>query len=182
MIEYQRRLEELTLAFSKLLASFQSLSTTSDTDLRGAGELNVIDCGHSSYVTLAEADKLRKSPGYSLILDMPTCTLRITRLGKTKKSKPKWHKISWGQCKTLQVGMSQPGYAFGNYSFPGEIQTRTLSRYIAGITKLIQGGGTQGPYLRGVRGFCDNSETNNGYEFNPQYKYLVIQNMGQKRR
>ena len=51
---------------------------------------------------------------------------------------------------------------------------RTLSRYMVPITKLVQGGGTSGPYIRRVSGVYTESDTGFGYVFDDHFHYLVI--------
>ena len=139
----------------------------------------VIEDGRTRYVTEQELEDLCQSPKHDLILHGPKMMLRLPERGEKKKQKKDaWVPISWPDYKILLVGMSRPGWPFGNRSvmniFPVDLGVRSLTRYMANVTELVQDGGTKGPYVRAVSSVAEASDSGRGYVFNADRHYLVV--------
>lgn len=140
----------------------------------------IIENSRVRYVTEDEAEELREGSTADLVLDCERRRLRYVPADSRKRG-PIWVNPKWGWFKALLVGMSKPGRPFGNlrinqvFSRHAEILPRTLSRDIAGLTKLLQNGGTKGPYI--LREHVDSSVSNTswGYLFSSRWNYLVIE-------
>lgn len=83
--------------------------------------------------------------------------------------------------KVLKVGIRNRGFPFGNITInrtskSNPMSMRVLSQNIADITKLIQGGGTKGPYLWRQIVPREESDTGYGYVFAENYDYAIIEN------
>ena len=148
-----------------------------------AGACRIVENGKVKYVTEEKAEQLCHTSKANLVLDCVHRRLRCIPAG-SKKKKAIWIKPKWGWYKALFVGMSRPGLPFGNRrinaKFVGhtEISPRTLSHDIAGLTQLLQGGGTEGPYLYREQVSHEISESGWGYVFSDRRRYLVIEGQG----
>lgn len=145
------------------------------------GPYRVIENGEVRYVSLDEARRVMNSSEADLILDLSGRRLRYVRMSREgRKSTATWAYAPWPICKVLRVGLSRPGVAFGNLTLTessrgASVTCRSLSRYMADITKLIQGGGTNGPYVRHVSGDHEESESGRAYLFDDRWHYLVVE-------
>ena len=180
--ELGKRAAAAERAALELCSDIQDAAEAGFAELPQPGLLRVRGDGGRRYLTEKEGDKICHTSEADLILHVPSMRLRYVRRDGTHKKPAKWTSISWAKHKVLLVGMSRPGRPFGNSTigraFPEGygISQRTLTRYIWDITKLIQGGGTKGPYVRRVSGVYDESETGYAYVFEPRWQYLVIEN------
>lgn len=156
-----------------------ALATAGKCQLPLAGAWRVIKDGKVRYVTEDEAEELCKGSKADLVLDCERRRLRYVP-ASSRKREPIWINLGWGWYKVLLVGLSKPGHPLGNRRinawFPrhAEISPRTLSHNIAGLTKLLQGGGTKGPYIYREPVGSAVSDTGWGYLFDCRRKYLVI--------
>jgi hypothetical protein len=150
-----------------------------------AGARRVIEDGKAAYVTEDKAEELCKGSKADLVLDCERRRLRYVP-PNSQKQEPIWVNLGWGWYKVLLVGLSKPGRPFGNLQiearFPAaNISPRTLSHTIAGLTRLLQGGGTKGPYIYREPVGLAVSETGWGYLFSSRKNYLVIEGPGNGR-
>jgi hypothetical protein len=145
-----------------------------------AGAWRCIENGKVRYVTEDDAEELCEGSKADLVLDCGRRRLRYVPANSQKRG-PIWVNLRWGWYKALLVGMSKPDRSFGNRRinerFPrhAEISSRDLSHDIAGLTKLLQGGGTRGPYIHRERVSSAVSDTGWGYLFSSRWKYFVVE-------
>lgn len=137
----------------------------------------VIENGEERLVAEQETDELLTHSPADLVLHVPNTQLRY--LPAEADGEPQLSRVSAPMVRILRVGMSKPGRSFGNRTLNRmsrvvRLTQRTLSRYMVPITKLVQGGGTSGPYLRRVSGVYTESDTGFGYVFDDRFHYLVI--------
>jgi hypothetical protein len=148
-------------------------------EVRNSGPWCAIENGHRRWITESEAEELRQSSKADLLLLVPRLMLRFVNRTGRRRAEPAWQSVSWARHKVLKVGMSRPGWPFGNRTvnaaFGGSLCSRSLTRYVADITALIQGGGTRGPYLWRISGVPDESDTGHGYYFDEHRDYLVLE-------
>ena len=179
--ELQDQWVPLKTAWSSLLACRSLRSTLSRTEPIEGAHYRVRENGHTRFMLGEDIDKLRQVSQANLILDRPRVKLRLTDLKEPGQPNRFWEPISWTCCKVLYVGMWQPGIPFGNRTinrvFGSHINPRSLSRYVAETTRLIQGGGTKGPYLHRQAGIAEASDSGQGYVFDQKYHYLVIDSL-----
>ena len=95
-------------------------------------------------------------------------------------SAPAWASLSLSLSRILHLGLTNPGGPFGNKSYNRltlavSIKPATLSRYIYQLTSLIQGKGTDGPYLYRVSHVPHVSSTSFGYRFDDRWRYILIE-------
>jgi len=144
------------------------------------GAWRIIENGKARYVTEDEAEELCERSRADLVLDCERRRLRCVPADSQKRG-PIWIRLRWGWYKALFVGLSKPNRPFGNRRinarFPSHagISPRTLSHHIAGLTRLLQGGGTKGPYIYREPVDSTVSATGWGYIFDSGRKYLVIE-------
>lgn len=145
------------------------------------GPYRVTENGEARYVSADKARQVMKSSSAHLLLDVSGRRLRYVRISRRgRKRSPAWVYVSWPICKVLRVALSAPGKAFGNLTITQVgrgtyVTCRSLSRYMADITRVIQGGGTNGPYVRHISAVREESESGRGYLFDPQWHYLVVE-------
>ena len=177
-IAKSRTEEQAAASVSEWISEIMKLTEIDLSSVRGP--YRVIENGDIRYVSGKEAKKLIESAKAHLLLDVIRRRLRYVRMEKKGvRGRPKWTDVSWGIFKVLKVGMTEPDVPFGNLTIErvlgGRMSCRTLSRYMADITKLIQGGGTKGPYVRHVSGIHDESQSGRGYVFDARFHYLVVE-------
>lgn len=145
------------------------------------GACRVIENHRVTFVTTEKAERLCQRSRADLVLDTACRRLRYVEKTGGRREQVWINNLRWGWYKALLVGMSRPGQPFGNRRinsrFPGyrPISSRTLSHDIAGLTKLIQGGGTEGPYIYRERVGPEVSDSGQGYVFTDRRRYLVIE-------
>ena len=154
--------------------------TSADSDSQSIRKpYQVVDNGNLRYRTEEEVKQICDQAMAHLILNVPRMQLRYKRIDNNKEQRPEWVSISWSMYKVLRVGLTKRGYPIGNKTinryFNNHISMRALARYVADITKLIQGGGTKGPYLWRQPAPREESDTGYGYVFDEQFDYLVIE-------
>lgn len=170
--------------YAEMTRLFRLLAESNQWQLPAAGACRIIQNGQVKYVTEEKAEQLCRDSKADLVLDCAHRRLRCIPAG-SKKKKAIWIKPKWGWYKALFVGMSRPGLPFGNRrinaKFEGytEISQRTLSHDIAGLTQLLQGGGTDGPYIYREQVSHEISESGWGYVFSDRRRYLIIEGQGE---
>ncbi len=138
-----------------------------------------VENGEERLVAEQEADELLTHSPADLVLHVPNTQLRYLPSDADGNAGPQRATVSAPLVRILRVGMSKPGRPFGNRTLNRmsrvvRLTQRTLSRYMVPITKLVQGGGTSGPYIRRVSGVYTESDTGFGYLFDDRFHYLVI--------
>jgi hypothetical protein len=164
MVEQSRAVEQLGCA----------LLESGDQPLHSGG-CRVITGGRPRILPTSDVDDFVLNCGADLILDVRNRQLQVGHNGGQSD-----HTLAWAVLMPLRVGMAWPGQPFGNRTigrrFPGiKLTPRSLSRHITEITKAIQGGGTEGPYLYRVRVDSNDSDTLWGYQFSTRWRYVVVE-------
>ena len=144
-------------------------------DSTGAHACKIIADGQFHHLPRSQVDEFLGDAHADMILNVRSRTLFIAGNPESQE-----HVLAWATIMPLRVGMARPGTAFGNRSVIRQFSNikltqRSLSRQIANITKVIQDGGTNGPYVYRVRVDRSESDTDWGYEFDPRYRYIVIE-------
>jgi len=145
------------------------------------GAYRVFENGRVRFATKEEVERLCQSSNADLVLDVACRRLRYVQERGWRRKQVWVNNLRWGWYKALLVGMSRPGLPFGNcrintrFSNYRSISPRTLSQDIAGLTKLLQGGGTEGPYIYRERVVPEVSDSGQGYVFTDRRRYLVIE-------
>jgi hypothetical protein len=147
-------------------------------ELPPQGPYQVIYNGQTRYRAEKDIEDLRSSSDAHLILDVPRMKLGYVKKGKKGEGKI-WVSINWSIYRVLLVGLSHPGDYFGNLTVKrffdmGKLTARTLARYVSEVTKLIQDGGTNGPYIWHASGIYDESDTGYTYLFDERFDYVVV--------
>ena len=178
-LRYDESWTDLKNAVSDLSDYIQENRMYNGAELSPKGPYQVIYNGQTRYRTEEDVENLRNSSDAHLILDVPHMKLGYVKKGKKVERKIVWESINWTMHRVLIVGLSKPGDYFGNltvkrYFRISNLTARTLARYVSEVTKLIQDGGTNGPYLWHAKGIYDESDTGYAYYFDEQFDYVVV--------
>jgi len=140
----------------------------------------VIEGGRRRYVSDEEADRLWNEAEADLMLDARRMKLRYVPRPRGKKGAVQTMLVNWSQAKILLTGMAHPDRPFGDSRIndlftAASVSQRSLSRYMVSLTKALQGGGTNGPYITRRPGLPEVSTTGWAYVFNGRWRYLIIE-------
>ena len=173
-------------------AAIAELARTLDEELRalvaGGGlgtptpdRWQVIERGKETYLNEVDVEELWKSSQADLIVHGPKMMLRYRKRDQGGREWPlSQGTITPTQYKIFLAGLYDPGpgHVFGNKTLSAMglrgISCRSLSTYIVGITKPIQGGDTKGPYIYRTFWASDVADKGWGYKFDPKWQYIVI--------
>jgi hypothetical protein len=176
------RLEALNTEACAISAYIDKKGVYGKTEM-GSGKLyRVISNGNEKYRSEKEIEEIRRESDSDFILDVPRMQLRYIPIDRKERQEAKWIKINESIYKVLRVGMGKPGEVFGNMTVnrifrddKKKIKMADLRGYVAKVTKLIQGGGTKGPYLLGWKAVIEESNTGRGYYFCESFTYIIIE-------
>lgn len=186
LLEVQRHLKRVKRSAGVLLTLIErtdsALAQSLDPSVSmAAGDAwRVIESGQARRWDEDQVEDACRGSSHDLLLHVPRCSLRfVSRRGDEQMGEPVWASIRHSWCNVLRIGLSFPGTPFGDRSYASmsrlRIKARTLTRYIADITRIIQGGGTRGPYVRRVRVGLTVSSTGHGYVFDGRWRFLVVE-------
>lgn len=180
-----RRLDRDIAEFQEFRAQLQRVlgPAASGRASDDAERIKVVDNGCARKVTREEAEGLWAKHQADLVFDVRKSALKYMPRGKVRTRKGKvWH-VPPVLHYVLKFALSNPSTPLGDASvsrlLPGEhsISQAALRKQICMLTKRIQGGGTDGPYLfHTTWASADVSSTGWAYFFEEpdDFSYLVI--------
>lgn len=142
--------------------------TTSASPNSAAVCRQVIANGRPIKVAPAKLSQYLRRCKADLVVDLRNRPQVRLRHGKTIRT----ILLEWADAPILRVGLNLPGSVFGHRLLRTledncEMNARSLTHRMAALTKVLQGGGTEGPFIQRMRVGLDISLTKWGYRFIP---------------
>jgi hypothetical protein len=176
---------EIRKAAQGLQVILQALMGTQG-DIRPLEAYVVTEDGKARPASEEDVARLRQQWHGEFLLDEPARELRVESGKKARKLHLGHGGLHYGLERVLLKGMSKPGQAFGHFSFGDALgnsdigSAESLSRYVCDIRRAIDDSARRARYLRSAEVDRGLSSTGRGYEFDPQWRYLVIRRMSAK--